>query len=113
MGAIFQFPFRTVAEISLPALVKNVVSLRAMSQREVIPVVKADAYGHGMIAVSRALIHRASCQMLAVATLEEALELRAEFSEGVQILVLSGFFPHQTMAYVKHRIIPMVHSLYQ
>lgn len=113
MGAIFQFPFRTVAEISVPALVKNLVTLRAMSQRDVVPVLKANAYGHGMVPVARALVHRGSCQLLAVATLEEALDLRAEFSESTQIVVLSGFFPHQTSAYVKHRIIPMVHSMYQ
>jgi alanine racemase len=112
MGTLFQFPYRTVAEISLTALVKNLATLRSMSRKEIIPVVKADAYGHGMIAIAKALVGRGSTQMLAVATLEEAIELRKKFTTSVSILVLSGFLPHQVEAYSKYHLIPMIHSLH-
>src|SRR3954471_11706995 len=108
MGTIFQFPYRTVAEVSLSALVKNLYTLRTASGREVIPVVKADAYGHGMIPVARALVARGSCLMCAVATLEEAIELRKKLPHGVSILVLSGFLPHQLEAYIKYRLVPVI-----
>ncbi len=110
MGTIFQFPYRTVAEVNLRSLVKNLHTLRSESGKEILPVVKADAYGHGMVPVAKALVNRGSCRMLLVATLEEALTLR-EHLPNVQILVLSSFFPHQIDAYIQHGILPLIHSM--
>jgi len=112
LGTLFQFPYRTVAEISVRDLVKNLVTLRAMCKKEVIPVVKADAYGHGMIPIAKALVSRGCAQTLAVATLEEAIELRKKFPHAVKILVLSGFLPHQLEAYLKYHLVPVIHSLH-
>lgn len=100
-----------MAEISLKALVKNLSTLRGLCRKEVIPVVKADAYGHGMLPVSKALVSRGSVQMLAVATLEEAIELRKKMPTSVSILVLSGFVPHQVDAYLKFHLVPVLHTL--
>jgi alanine racemase len=100
-----------VAEISIPALIKNVATLRSLCKKEIIPVVKADAYGHGMVSVAKALVSKASCDMLAVATLEEAIELRKRLHSSVDILVLSGFLPHQIDAYLKYKLVPVIHSL--
>lgn len=110
MGTVYAFPYRTVAEVSLSRLVKNLVSLRSFCGREVIPVVKADAYGHGLFPVSRALVAHGCIEMLAVATLDEGLEIRKRFPD-VDVLVLSGFFPHQIEAYRRYRITPVIHSL--
>ena len=66
----------TWAEIDLSALRRNFASVRARAAgRRLIAVVKADGYGHGAVPVSRALIE-AGCEALAVATLEEATQLR-------------------------------------
>lgn len=111
MGKIFEFPYRTVAEVNLQALVRNLVTLRAGCRKEVIPVVKADAYGHGMVPVAKVLLNRACCEMLAVATLEEALELRAQFNRPFQVLVLSGYLPHQLDAYYRHHLTPVIHTM--
>ncbi len=110
-GQLVQFPYRTVAEISLPALLKNLVTLRSHCRKEVIPVVKADAYGHGMVPIAKALVTRGSCHTLSVATLEEAIELRKKIPYAIQILVLSGFYPHQLEAFNKYRLTPVIHSL--
>jgi len=112
VGTIFQFPYRTVAEVSIPALIRNLHTLRALVRKEILPVVKADAYGHGIVPIAKALIGRGSCAMLAVATLEEAMEIRKKVSHHVQILVLSGFLPHQLDAYLKYHLTPMIHSLF-
>lgn len=112
MATLIPFPYRTVAEISVPSLIKNLVTLRSLSRCEVIPVVKADAYGHGMVPVAKALVQRASSHTLAVATLEEAIELRKRVPGIQTILVLSGFLPHQIDAYTRYRLIPIIHSLY-
>jgi alanine racemase len=92
-------------------LLKNLHTLRSSCKKEVIPVIKADAYGHGMVTVGKALVNRGSCTMVAVATLEEAMELRKHLPRGVAILVLSGFLPHQLDAYLKYRLTPILHSL--
>ena len=110
MPSVVPFPYRTVAEVSLRALLKNLYSLRKACQREIIPVIKADAYGHGMIPVARALVQRGLCEQVAVATLEEAIELRERF-RSLSVLVLSGFFPHQVDAFVKYKLVPVIHTL--
>lgn len=111
MATLYQFPYRTFAEISLSSLIKNLVTLRTLSKKEIIPIVKADAYGHGMVPVSKALVSRGSCHTLAVATLEEAIELRKKIPYAISIIVLSGYWPHQAEAFVKFRLIPVIHSL--
>ena len=75
MGTIFQFPYRTVAEVSIRAIIKNLVTLRSISQREIVPVVKADAYGHGLIQCAKAA-SEAGADYLGTALLEEAIAIR-------------------------------------
>jgi len=110
MATVFEFPYRTVAEVRLENLLRNLYALRSHCRKEIIPVVKADAYGHGLWPIAKALVHQGSCQTLAVATLEEAIELRRKLASP-GILVLSGFFPHQVEAYLKHRLTPVIHHL--
>ncbi len=67
----------TCAEISLSAIRHNISEIRKLLSRGVkfMAVVKANAYGHGAIAVARAAVE-AGADYLAVANLKEALELR-------------------------------------
>lgn len=88
------YPARpTWVDIDLSALEHNLQqALRFCSPTQrVLAVVKADAYGHGAVSVSRALQRFGVCDF-AVATLEEALELR---HAGIKdnVLVLGGVFP--------------------
>ena len=78
----------TVVDVDLDAIAANFAALRERGKAEVIAVVKADAYGHGVEAVGRTLAE-AGAAMLAVATVEEALVARAA---GVRapILILLG-----------------------
>lgn len=64
----------TIAEINLSALKKNVRKLKKLTNSKVYPVVKADAYGHGLKKVIENIdgIISGYC----VATFEESLELR-------------------------------------
>jgi alanine racemase len=79
----------TTASIDLAALAHNYAEAeRLAAGREVIAVVKADAYGHGAVPVARRLV-AAGCRRLAVATVAEAAELRAA-AVRVPILVLGG-----------------------
>jgi alanine racemase len=74
-------------------------------------VVKADAYGLGAIEVSRAL-EKAGCHSFFVATLEEAIELRAALPD-VRILVFHGVLAGEEFAFAAHRLIPVLNSLQQ
>ena len=79
----------TWAEIDLAALRSNLSWVRRRAgERRVLAVVKADAYGHGAVEVSRALV-AAGCDALAVATTEEARQLRGA-GIGVPLLLLQG-----------------------
>ena len=68
---------RTWAEIDLDALVHNYHMLRKKIGPEVkfLGVVKADAYGHGSVQVSR-LLQELGADYLAVSSIDEAIELR-------------------------------------
>jgi len=83
-------PHRAWIEIDHAALRHNLQELQATAgeDREVIAVVKANAYGHGAQEVSETLIS-AGVQRLAVATVSEALRLRGAGIK-VPILVLWG-----------------------
>ncbi|BCR03923.1 alanine racemase [Desulfuromonas versatilis] len=84
----------TVAEIDLSALAHNFSHIRSRTAgRQVLAVVKADAYGHGAARVAP-FLQAQGAELFGVALVEEALELRAA---GVTrpILVLGGIYPGQ------------------
>lgn len=88
----------TYLEIDISHILFNIHELKKTLNEEtaIIPVIKADAYGHGAIVIARALEqHRLS--FFAVATPDEAVELR---NAGIQatILVL-GASPHRFLEY--------------
>jgi alanine racemase len=81
----------TRATIDLRAIRANFAEARRRAgARELMAVVKADAYGHGAARVSRALVE-AGCRWFAVTTVVEGAELR---DAGVRepILILGGVF---------------------
>jgi alanine racemase len=84
--------YRTYAEINLDHLAYNIHRIREkVSPALLIPVVKADAYGHGAVPVTRRLV-REGLRMFAVAQFQEALELR-ESGITQPILILGRVFP--------------------
>ncbi|HUQ42478.1 MAG TPA: alanine racemase, partial [Candidatus Limnocylindrales bacterium] len=80
----------TIVDVDLDAIAGNLAALRERGKADVIAVVKADAYGHGVEAVAETLVD-AGAAMLAVATVEEALVIRAA-GISAPVLVLLGAF---------------------
>lgn len=84
---------RVTATIDLAALRHNLSVVRRLApQSRVMAAVKADAYGHGAVPVARAL-EAAGVDALAVACLEEAMQLRqARIQAPIALLegVISG-----------------------
>ncbi|MEJ2006672.1 MAG: alanine racemase [Acidobacteriota bacterium] len=99
----------TWAEISLPKLRRNFEYVRRVAgPRRVMAVVKADAYGHGAVTIARTLAE-AGADWFGVATVEEALELRAA---GVEqpILLLGGLYMSDPADLIEYRLTPTVSS---
>jgi alanine racemase len=67
--------------VDLDAIRHNVRTLRELTGVASMTVVKADGYGHGMVEVARAA-REAGSEWIGVATMEEALRLRASGDEG-------------------------------
>lgn len=69
--------YATHARIDLSAVADNLRAVRhRVGNREVLLAVKADAYGHGAVPVSRHVQETGTADQLGVATVPEALELR-------------------------------------
>ncbi|MBF1694724.1 alanine racemase, partial [Selenomonas sp.] len=80
------------AEVDLSAIAHNYREIRKRigKKTKLCAVIKADAYGHGAVAVARIALDEGA-DYLAVATLSEALKLRAAgFTTPLLILGLIG-----------------------
>ena len=91
----------TVVEVSLDRLAENFRAIQAaVTPAAVMPVLKANAYGHGLVPVAR---HLASlgARSLGVAFLEEAVALR-EAGVTLPILVMGGIFGDQIPIFLHH-----------
>jgi alanine racemase len=101
----------TWAEIDLDSLIHNFTVVKGLLKRGtgVLSVVKADGYGHGAVEVGRAL-EEAGTDMLGVASVEEAVELR-DYGIEVPILLLGGIRPEEASVVVEHSLTPCLYSL--
>jgi alanine racemase len=100
------------AEVDLGRVRRNLRSIRRWignEGTEALCIVKADAYGHGMAAVARAL-EAEGVSFFGVANIEEALELRRQ-CPSARILVLGSFDPAQASFYVSARVRPTLSSV--
>ncbi|MCH5210981.1 MAG: alanine racemase [Oscillospiraceae bacterium] len=77
---------RTWAEVDLDAIAHNIKEIRKITNpnAQIMAVVKADAYGHGFLEVTRTLLENGA-DRLAVAVLQEGKQLR---SRGVTVPIL-------------------------
>ncbi len=93
-----------IAEINLNAIVGNLkVIKKLINNRPVIAIVKANAYGHGSVEISKRLV-KEGVEYLAVAFTEEAKELR-DSSINIPILVL---FDPDIEDIVKYNLTPVI-----
>lgn len=88
MGMDYKFN-RAWAEVNLDNIAHNVKEIRRIVDKkvEIMGVVKADAYGHGVMEIARTLLENGVTR-LAVSMLDEAIQLRQNGIK-VPILILS------------------------
>ena len=80
---------RAEARIDLARIAANIKHLKQLSGTPVMAVVKADAYGHGLVPVAKAALE-AGASSLGVALLEEAVTLR---EAGITAPILAWLVP--------------------
>jgi len=94
-----------VAEISLAAIGQNFQIIRnIVRNRPVIAVVKADAYGHGAVEVSKRLL-KEGISYLAVAYINEAVELR---DAGITIPIIVLFDTEDVKSIFDFNLMPVI-----
>lgn len=100
----------TAARIDLQSLSHNYNEvLHRADGRKILAVVKAQAYGHGALRVSRHLLELGA-DMLGVALIEEGRELRAAGIEA-PILVIGAVFPEQAETIAELGLTPVVYDM--
>ncbi len=102
---------RCWAEISLANLANNIANIRAAiaPQVKIMGVIKGDAYGHGAVMTARTMID-CGVEYLAVATVDEALELRCNDIK-TPILVLGYTDVSRAMDIVANDLTQTVYEL--
>ncbi|MGN6113349.1 MAG: alanine racemase [Luteimonas sp.] len=95
--------------VDLDAISHNLAAIRARTGVPVMAVVKANAYGHGLVPVAKHL-EALGVDQLGVAFLEEGIALR-QAGVRVPILVMGGIFGPQAGQFIAHDLEATVSSL--
>jgi alanine racemase len=97
-----------IAEIDLKAISHNFnVVKKIIKKRKIIAVVKADAYGHGAIEVSRQFV-KEGADYVAVAYTSEAVSLR---ESGIDVPIIVLFDKGEIQDYFRYKLIPVIHDI--
>src|SRR5450755_1609977 len=99
---------RCWAEIDSAALRHNASIARKCAGEggDLLAVIKANGYGHGLTAVAKALTN--DTQLFGVANVEEAIETRSAVANPV--LILGPALPSERGRIVEHQFIPSISS---
>lgn len=96
------------AEVSLDAILHNLGVIRTQigANRQVLAVVKSNAYGLGSAPIAKAL-QKAGVRWFGVTSASEGLELRESGIYG-RILILTGFWPGEEKRIIENGLTPTV-----
>lgn len=96
-----------IAEIDLKALENNIKIIRSMTGKtKLLAVVKANAYGHGIVEISKEL-EKLNVDALGVATVEEGVKIR-EAKNKKPIVVLFQHFRDESEYICKYDLTPII-----
>lgn len=96
-------------EVDLQALQRNYDRIKALTKSEIMPIVKADAYGHGALQVVQALYEKGA-RRFGVAILDEALELKKAFTD-IKVMLIGSLPLEAIETIIKEDIICGVYQL--
>jgi len=93
----------TLVEVDLDRLAENFRAIKSkVGLAKMMPVLKANAYGHGLVEVAR-LMQVLKADYLGVAVLEEGILLR-KAGISIPILVLGGILGNQLPHFLEHQL---------
>jgi len=100
-----------LVEIDLKAIAANLAEIKKFvgNKIKIMPVVKADAYGHGLIPVAQTLVKN-GVEFLAVSYVTEGIKLR-EAGINIPIVILLGVLPEEIEAVFEYQFIPVIYRL--
>ncbi|MDD2624836.1 MAG: alanine racemase [Candidatus Riflebacteria bacterium] len=103
--------YQTHAEVNLKNISDNITNIRKAigSEPKILIAVKADAYGHGAVEVSK-MAQEIGVDWLGIATVPEAIELR-EAGITLPILKLSHLFEEEAEAAINYDVTTAVSSI--
>jgi alanine racemase len=99
----------TRVEVDLKILAENFEKVKKHVGCKIMPILKANAYGHGLVRVAR-LYEELKADYLGVAVVEEGILLR-EMGIKMPILVLGGVWGNQIPLFLKHNLIITASSI--
>jgi alanine racemase len=104
----------TFLEVNLGLLQENLNKIKRLTKANILPMVKADAYGNGLIPISKFLVQDCEIKRLGCATLGEAIHLFNECPDlNAEIMVFSDTEisnPEFSEAYSNFAITPVLHQ---
>ncbi len=101
------------AEISRPRLLENYRLLRRLAgEAELLAIIKANAYGHGVLACAEAIATENPRAWLGVTGVEEGTAVRA-VAPDAQILIMSSVWQSEAEAAIEHHLTPVVWEPWQ
>lgn len=104
----------TFLEINLSYLQENLKKIKQLTKAKIIPMVKADAYGNGLVPISKYLVQECGIEKLGCASLGEALHLFNQCPDlKAEMMVFSDTEisrPEVAEAYSNYAITPVLHQ---
>ncbi|MDA0917362.1 MAG: alanine racemase [Proteobacteria bacterium] len=102
-----------ILDISLKDVKNNWNILNLASNGKAAAVVKANAYGLGMIEITRALIN-AGCNYFYVANINEGIQLRKNIeNKNITISIFEGLIENKEHEYFNYKLTPIINNLEQ
>lgn len=101
---------RTYVTINLEAFRQNIRKIYAWSNVPLIAVIKTDGYGHGAVRLAEELEQFSFVWGYAVATIEEAVELR-EAGLKKRVIILGYVFPSAYETLIKYQLTPTIFDM--
>jgi alanine racemase len=101
----------TLAHIDLNTVKENYINIKNITGNAVMPVIKANAYGHGAVECAK-ILSPVNADIFGVATIEEGIELR-ENGIDTPILILGSIYPMENFrAVIEYGLTPTIASHY-